>query len=56
MADTKKNSSIQCSVSQCQYNMGNEQYCTLDSIEVGTHEPDPTMPECTDCNSFVLGS
>ena len=56
MANPKKNSSIQCSVAQCQYNMGDEQYCTLDSIEVGTHEPDTTMPECTDCNSFVLGS
>lgn len=48
----KKNPSIMCSVQQCKYHSGSEDYCTLNSINVGTHESDPTVPECTDCNSF----
>lgn len=46
-----KNSCIKCSVQQCQhYAEGN--YCSLQSIMVGTHEADPKMPQCTDCMSF----
>lgn len=45
------NESIHCSVDQCQYN-SNGTYCSLDSINVGTHESNPTMCECVDCNSF----
>jgi hypothetical protein len=52
MSDSK-NSCIRCTVSQCQFNMVTEDYCTLRSISVGTHESDPKVPECTDCNSFV---
>lgn len=48
-----KNSSIRCDVTSCKYNMETEHYCTLDSIRVGTHESNPTVPECTDCMSFV---
>ncbi len=33
--------------------MGSENFCTLNTIDVGTHESNPTLPECTDCNSFV---
>lgn len=47
-----KNSSIHCDVTSCKYNMDSEHYCTLDSIRVGTHEQNPTVPECTDCMSF----
>lgn len=47
-----KNESIKCSVSQCKHNMVTEDYCCLDCISVGTHEDDPEVPECTDCNSF----
>ncbi|MBE7048639.1 MAG: DUF1540 domain-containing protein [Ruminococcaceae bacterium] len=43
---------IKCTVQQCTYNDGSEQYCTLDSIMVGTHEANPTMDQCTDCKSF----
>lgn len=49
-----KNPNIKCTVTQCKYNDGTEKYCTLDAIQVGTHEANPTKPECTDCNSFVL--
>jgi hypothetical protein len=53
MQEHKKNDHIKCSVSQCQHNMVTENYCGLNCISVGTHEDDPTVPECTDCNSFV---
>lgn len=48
----ERNSSIQCSVADCKYNLKNEGYCSLDVIKVGTHEVNPTKCECTDCNSF----
>ena len=50
----EKNSSIKCSVQQCKYHASSENYCTLNAIQVGTHEANPTVPECTDCKSFVL--
>ena len=43
---------IKCTVQQCTYNDCNQQYCTLDSITVGTHENNPTEMQCTDCKSF----
>ena len=49
-----KNSSIQCTVSQCKHNAVSEHYCTLDAIRVGSHEKNPTMVECTDCQSFEI--
>lgn len=48
-----KNPSIKCSVEQCKYNNQHD-YCTLKEIKVGTHEANPKMVECTDCQSFVL--
>ncbi|MBE6024019.1 MAG: DUF1540 domain-containing protein [Cellulosilyticum sp.] len=51
-----KNSSIGCTVSQCQYHAGNENFCTLQQIMVGTHETNPTQVECTDCESFKARS
>jgi hypothetical protein len=51
---TGKNNSIRCTVQQCQYHSGQEQFCSLNSITVGTHEKTPTMMECTDCQSFKL--
>lgn len=48
------NPSIKCSVKQCRHHCGDKNFCSLQSIDVGTHEPNPTMVECTDCNSFVL--
>ena len=50
----EKNSSIKCSVEQCKYHACSEDYCTLDSIKVGTHESNPKQVECTDCLSFEL--
>ena len=48
-----KNPSIHCDVTNCKYNMDSDRFCTLDSIKVGTHEANPTVPECTDCMSFI---
>lgn len=50
----QKNESIKCSVNQCKYNNNTENYCTLSSIKVGTHESNPTEVQCTDCESFKL--
>ncbi|WP_084145845.1 DUF1540 domain-containing protein [Anaerovorax odorimutans] len=47
------NPSIKCSVQQCKYN-SNERYCELGSIQVGTHESNPTECQCVDCLSFEL--
>ena len=49
----KANHSIQCSVKQCAYHCSEQDYCSLNSIKVGTHEQNPDMKECTDCESFM---
>lgn len=48
------NKSIKCSIENCKYNYPSENYCTLSQIKVGTHEANPTVVECTDCESFEL--
>ena len=48
----KPNHSIRCSVEKCAHHCAGEAYCGLDSIQVGTHEANPTMDQCTDCQSF----
>ena len=48
------NQSIRCTVNNCAHHCGDVQYCGLDSIQVGTHEDNPTQPECTDCQSFRM--
>lgn len=49
------NYSIKCHVTNCKYNCKDEKYCSLDTICVGTHEADPKMTQCTDCQSFEMG-
>jgi len=51
MNDTP-NKSIRCSVEKCANHCTTEAYCSLNSIQVGTHEANPTMDQCTDCQSF----
>lgn len=48
------NRSIKCSVKQCQNHANSENFCSLPSIKVGTHEANPTQTECVDCESFEL--
>lgn len=46
------NHSIACTVNQCAHHCSNENYCSLKQIQVGTHEANPTVEQCTDCMSF----
>lgn len=46
------NSSIRCSVTSCAHHCEDAQYCGLNSIQVGTHESNPSVDQCTDCQSF----
>lgn len=48
----RPNPSIGCSVEQCQYHYGAQDFCSLDKIQIGTHEQNPTVNQCTDCQSF----
>ena len=50
---TNKNECIACTVNNCAYHAQKENYCTLNKIQVGTDEMNPTKAECTDCQSFV---
>lgn len=52
MTSDKANPSIKCTVQQCSYHCTSKDYCTLDTVTIGTHEPNPTMEQCTDCKSF----
>lgn len=47
------NQSIQCTVNQCKYHCDTKDYCSLNTIKVGTHEMNPSKEQCTDCLSFV---
>ncbi len=46
------NKHIGCTVKSCEYHCTTDNYCSLDRIEVGTHECDPSKSQCTDCLSF----
>lgn len=48
------NQSIKCTVNNCANHCQDNEYCGLNTIQVGTHESNPTMVECTDCQSFKL--
>ena len=52
MNNCKANQCIECTVQQCANHCERENYCSLDRIMVGTHEANPTMDQCTDCQSF----
>ena len=46
------NYSIHCTVRDCKYHKGDENYCSLDSIRISAHEKNPTDEKCVDCKSF----
>ncbi len=48
------NKSIQCTIRNCSHHCQSENYCSLDRIRIGTHETNPTVVECTDCESFEM--
>ena len=47
------NHSIGCTVTKCKYHCNEANYCTLDQVLIGTHESDPKMTQCVDCESYV---
>ncbi len=49
-----KNTSVKCTVSNCANHCGQENYCSLNSISIGTHEANPTQCQCCDCESFRM--
>ncbi len=53
MMNCHANKCIACTVVSCANHCDSENYCSLDRIQVGTHECNPTMDQCTDCMSFV---
>ena len=46
------NKHIGCTIHNCENHCCCGDYCSLDKIEVGTHEANPTVVQCTDCLSF----
>lgn len=47
------NRAIACTVDACAHHAKTCDYCVLDRIHVGTHEPHPTETKCVDCESFA---
>ncbi len=47
------NPNIRCTVNNCEHHCKDCNCCTLERIEIETHENNPTKCECTDCKSFV---
>ena len=47
-----ENKSIHCTVTSCANHSEKADYCALESIQVGTHETNPTQSACIDCMSF----
>lgn len=47
------NPSIECTVKECKHHFGAKNFCSLEHVQIGTHEADPTVKECVDCMSFA---
>ena len=41
------NECIQCTIKNCAYHADTTDYCTLDTIKIGTHEMNPTTVSYT---------
>lgn len=48
------NKAIACTITNCKNHCCNEDYCSLQKIQVGSHETNPTEKACTDCVSFEM--
>ena len=48
----ERNDSIGCVVSECRFHAKNQDYCTLEKIQVTKHESLAKTKQCTDCGSF----
>ncbi len=54
MIEMDHNNSIGCVVNECKYHCKDDNYCTLDKIEIVKHESNAKSVQCTDCGSFEL--
>ena len=45
----KHNESIGCTVTECKFHCQEDNYCTLNHIQVVTHTSYASSKECTDC-------
>lgn len=48
------NQCIKCTVASCKNHCNDKDYCSLEEVKIGTHEPHPTQCQCVDCKSFEL--
>ena len=48
------NHCIKCTVVSCANHAKESNYCTLDVVTIGTHESNPTVCQCVDCENFIL--
>lgn len=49
------NSSIGCSVGECKFHCKDDNYCTLNKIQVVKNSQNANTVQCTDCGSFIKG-
>lgn len=54
MDNCNANCSIKCTVKNCANHCATKDNCSLNTIQIGTHEPNPTMDQCTDCQCFKM--
>ena len=55
MRSNDANKAIKCTVESCAHHCPDQQYCNLNSVQIGTHESNPTDIQCVDCESFMVG-
>lgn len=53
-ASKNANTSIHCTVCNCANHCQSQDYCSLNAVQIGTHENNPTEKQCVDCDSFKL--
>lgn len=52
MMHDQYNPSIKCSVDECSFHCGKENYCSLNEIKVGSCKSTVNSSEATECASF----
>ena len=52
--NTKHNSSISCTVTECSNHCKEDNYCTLERISIIKNSTTADCPECTDCSNFTM--
>ena len=54
LMDKTPNTSIRCTVNNCAHHCQDQNYCNLNTVQIGTHEANPTEVQCVDCQSFKM--